>query len=205
MKTERIFNVPNLMILPEQVELESLQQPYFLYVGRINPIKALDKLIKGLAMSCTFIQSDYILKIAGATDGQYYHELLELIRQHNLENKVEFLGVLTGTKLSQLYAGAKWLFLVSESENFGNVVIEALCQSTPVVASKGAPWQCLESSGAGYWIDNTPSSIEKIVTKIISLDTKEYLAKRKMAHDLSLTFDVYSNMGEWVRVLDSWN
>ena len=40
-------------------------------------------------------------------------------------------------------------------KNFGNVVLEALAEGTPVVTSKGTPWQDLENEKAGFWVENT--------------------------------------------------
>ena len=63
-----------------------------------------------------------------------------------------------GEEKYKLYANAYFSILVSHSENFGNVVIEALSQGTPVIASKGTPWEQLAEK-AGFWIDNDENSI----------------------------------------------
>lgn len=202
MKTDKIFCVPNLMILPDRVQTNNSVNPYFLYVGRLDPIKAIDKLIRALSMSKSFLQSEYTIKIAGEKKGNYYNQLLELIGKLKLERKVEFLGVVSGDKLNSLYANAKWLFLLSDSENFGNVVIEALCQSTPVVASKGTPWQVLDNYKAGYWVDNSSSSVSSVIDRLICMDSQTYQETRDNAYRLSRTYDVYSNMDEWKRVIE---
>lgn len=46
--------------------------------------------------------------------------------------------------------GFRVILLVSESENFGNVIIEALSQGTPVIASCGTPWAEIEKKNAGF-------------------------------------------------------
>lgn len=63
--------------------------------------------------------------------------------------------------------------MVSHSENFGNVIIlESLSQGTPVVASKGTPWEELNINNAGYWIDNSPDNIGQTIDKLISMSEK---------------------------------
>jgi glycosyltransferase involved in cell wall biosynthesis len=46
------------------------------------------------------------------------------------------------------------LVVASHSENFSNVVVEALSVETPVVASLGTPWAELAEVGCGAWVDN---------------------------------------------------
>ena len=142
--------IPNYMEVPKKEEVAS-DYSDLLYVGRIAPIKALEKLITGLSLSEVFRQSESKMIIVGEVEKQfedYYLRLLELVEKESLRDKVEFVGGLYGKKKFQAYAAARYCFLVSNSENFGNVVIEALSQGTPVVASKGTPWETLEKEAA---------------------------------------------------------
>jgi glycosyltransferase involved in cell wall biosynthesis len=54
--------------------------------------------------------------------------------------------------------------LPSKSENFGMVVPEALLRKIPVIASKGTPWQELDTHNAGWWID---IGVEPLVKTLI--------------------------------------
>jgi glycosyltransferase involved in cell wall biosynthesis len=118
-----------------------------------------------------------------------------------LKEKVVFLGNVEGDQKFQLYADAYYSILVSHSENFGNVVIEALSQGTPVIASHGTPWQKLVDSKAGQWIDNNENEIAKSIDKVIAMDEENYLLVRENAYKLALEFDVYSNVDNWIKVL----
>ena len=57
--------------------------------------------------------------------------------------------------------------LMSKSENFGNVIVEALSQGTPAMASKGSPWQQLDEKGAGWWIDAKAECVGETVERNI--------------------------------------
>ena len=205
----RYFPKSEVVIIPNYMELpvrEIVESDYldFLYVGRIAPIKALEKLIEGLSLSKHFRASRYKFKLVGGVEKQfedYYKGLLEQVDRLGLKNKVTFVGSLTGTSKFQAYASARYSFLVSNSENFGNVVIEALSQGTPVVASTGTPWSKLPEKKAGFWIQNTPNVIADTVDYLIQQTDEEYIKFRQGAVSYSKEFDVYEHVGEWENLL----
>lgn len=196
--------IPNYMEIPERQERKAIDSPYFLFLGRIAPIKAIENLIKGASLSSLFLQSNVLLKIAGGVEDQfrnYYEKLQELVKETGLQDKVEFIGGVSGTTKYQTYCDAKFLFLVSKSENFGNVVIEALSQGTPVVASHGTPWEDLIENHAGYWIENSPEEISATIDRILSLSPEAYNQYREGALAYAEKFNIYSNTDKWEEVL----
>ena len=114
---------------------------------------------------------------------------------------MEFLGLVTGTEKDRLYAGAKCLLLMSKSENFGNVIVEALSQGTPAIASKGTPWQQLDEKRAGWWIDAKAECVGETVEKLLKLDESAYRGMRESAYALSREFDIFTNIGKWVEII----
>jgi glycosyltransferase involved in cell wall biosynthesis len=91
--------------------------------------------------------------------------------------------------------------LPSESENFGNVITEALSQSTPVIASIGTPWQILKDKKIGWWTSNTPENLAKVLDELYSLTEKEYndysLGARKYVEDcLDIKTSKYNNWSD---------
>lgn len=202
-QNRRIEIVPNYMELPQKMNRDKSSDKYLLYLGRIAPIKALDNLLLGLSLSSKFINSDFKILLAGIKQGDYYKSL-EKILDDNLciKNKVEFIGSIEGEEKFQLYANAYYTLLVSHSENFGNVIIESLSQGTPVIASKGTPWQILEETNSGYWINNNPETIGKYIDKILLLDKDKYSKIRDNAYSLAHKFDIYSNIDNWIRILE---
>ncbi|MCM1731657.1 glycosyltransferase [Bacteroides faecis] len=196
--------IPNYMEIPEKLERQESDPPYILFLGRIAPIKAIENLIKGVSISSMFRKSSVELKIAGGIENQFraYHQsLLNLIESEGLQEKVKFIGPVSGEQKYHTYCDAKFLFLVSNSENFGNVVIEALSQGTPVVASLGTPWKGLEDFHAGFWISNSPDEIGKIIDKILSLSEEQYNKYRIAAFSYANTFNIYSNTECWENVI----
>ncbi len=198
--------IPNYMELPLKVERNVTSVPYLLYMGRIAPIKALDSLILGLADSKFFLTSKYVFFIVGNVEKQflwYYEKLNGLIKCKGMSNKIQFVGPKYGVEKYQYYANAYFSFLVSNSENFGNVVIESLSQGTPVVASEGTPWRILKESNAGFWIKNDIDSVSRCIDDILRMDKEEYQKYRENAYLLSKQFDVNFNIATWKVVFEN--
>ena len=200
-KRANVILIPNYMILPDKVLPDSNPNPYILYVGRLNPIKNIDIIIEGLSKSKKFIDSQVIFKIAGENSGQYYESLIRLANELGISHKIEFLGLVTGEDKDKLYAGAKCLLLMSKSENFGNVIVESLAQGTPVIASKGTPWQMLYEKGAGWWIDAIPENVSKVVEQLLSINDDAYMQMREASYAFSREFDIYSNLEKWEHII----
>ena len=189
--------IPNYMELPSKIEVKS-DEKYLLYVGRIMPIKALEKLIEGVSKSKLFADQGYKLYLAGQNEGEYYENLVSLIRKLELEDRVVFKGMVEGRDKESLYAAAKALMLVSHTENFGNVVIESLAHGTPAITSHGTPWQILEKTRTGYWIENSPENIGATIDKLLSLDAVEYKQMRSRAYKFCCEeFDIKTNINKW--------
>jgi glycosyltransferase involved in cell wall biosynthesis len=117
-------------------------RPYFLYVGRLEPLKGVDDLIR--------VFSDYDaadLVIAG--DGS---ALADLRRQAAGLPHVRFAGACHPDALGPLYRGATALLAPSRCyETFGLTAAEALAHGTPVIARRiGALTEIVDQSGAGF-------------------------------------------------------
>lgn len=131
---------------------------HILYLGRVEPVKGLDRLLNQL----NGIKNAQ-LRIAGPNIGGY----AEILRGRDAPAptephalKVEFLGEIHGEAKESAFDWADVLVLPSYSENFGSVVVEALSRGVPVIASKGTPWQEVEEIGCGWWTDDFRAAIE---------------------------------------------
>lgn len=196
-----IIELPNYLELKPPLEAKS--HKYLLFIGRIHPIKALDNLLLALKHSEVFLQSEYKLLIAGDTDGtkeseEYLQSISNFIQANELKLKIEMLGQVIDEKDS-IYSNAFFTILPSHTENFGNVVIESLAHGTPVIASKGTPWQILENNVAGFWVNNDIESLTHIINHAIELDEKNYFTMRENALKLvSTMFDIEVNIIKWI-------
>lgn len=172
----KIKEIPNYMEIREPLYRD--KEKSIVFVGRIDPIKALDKLINAVALSKIFIKENYKLYLIGDDKDPstlwYVKELKKLITKLNLEDKVIFLGNVYGDRKYEYYSKSKCSLLVSETENFGNVVIESLSQGTPVISSLGTPWAVLKKENMGDFVSNEPYSISIALDKLLTLPQEDY-------------------------------
>jgi glycosyltransferase involved in cell wall biosynthesis len=142
-----------------------------LYLGRLHAKKGIENLIEAID-----ITNDYsiTLTIAGSGEKKYIEKLQSIIRLKNLGDRITFIGHVEGDRKATLYKTHKMLILPSFSENFGNVVVEALSFATPVISSQHTPWQEIECEKCGFWIDNSPSSLADAIIKINNMSDFDY-------------------------------
>lgn len=160
-------------------------RPYLLFMGRLHPIKGIERLLEALAGSDVFMESPYSLQIAGPnTDKTYTRQLREQIIRLRLSEKVVFIGNVQDEGKEKIYANAHLLILPSHAENFGNVVIESLAQGTPVIASTNTPWQVLETKQTGRWVPNDAESLRKAIDMFLTMKADQYAGYRARAAQL---------------------
>ena len=115
--------------------------PVLLFVGRLQPSKGIDILLRSAAA----IRHDYpdvcVLVVGGGLDDQDGHETAELHRLQTLGDglglsNVHYVKAQPQEKLAQYYAAADVFIMPSHYESFGMVVLEAMACGTPVVASE---------------------------------------------------------------------
>jgi len=127
----RIALIPNFIFFPPLISTVSKDKSCFhlLFVGRLDPVKNVEFLIDLMNQDWNFpIQ----LTIMGEGPDEYTADLQQ---RANRNDKVVWLGNLDGDDKWSTLANADLLVLPSRTENFGNVVIEALSQGTPVLIS----------------------------------------------------------------------
>ena len=142
--------------------------PRLLFVGRIDPIKALDNLIAALGK----LPEAVALTIAGQGDAVYVETLRRQCAAAGVSGQVRFTGFADGAAKAKLYAEADLAITPSHSENFGMVVAEALGHGVPVVVSRGTPWQRVEREGCGLWVGNRPEELAAAVTQALRMDLR---------------------------------
>lgn len=127
------------------------------YFGRIHATKAVDHLVKAWGRVAREFP-EWSLEIAGPDCGAVA-ELQALINGGDIP-RVTFVGEFHGVDKYKFLSTADLYVLPSLTENFGITIAEALACGTPVIASKGCPWDDLGVNNCGWWIDIGPDSLE---------------------------------------------
>lgn len=180
LKSIRDFGLTQpVAVLPNGIEIDAMPQirqqknniRHFGFIGRINRIKNIDTLLDAWA-ALGAKNSMCKLSIIGSDDALYENELRQFVNEKHLDN-VEFTGFLSGKCLTQATRELDYLILPSKSENFGMVVIEALANGIPVIASTGTPWEELNTHRCGWWVDCTSDRLAKTLSEAIDLQESD--------------------------------
>jgi D-inositol-3-phosphate glycosyltransferase len=128
--------------------------PIALYVGRFDPIKGIDRLLKAVA-HLRRQQHLQLLIIGGdGPETDEYQNLQRLARQLGIADSVSFVGRIDQDRLPQYYSAADVLVIPSYYESFGLVGLESLACGTPVVSTPvGAMSTVLQNGKAGMLVE----------------------------------------------------
>nr|WP_235620724.1 glycosyltransferase family 1 protein [Halothece sp. PCC 7418] len=110
----------------------SQHQNYFLYLGRHDPHKNVERLINAFSQVSV---SDTQLWLAGPTDSRYTPKLKQQVEALGLRDRADFLDYIPYNQLPDLIRNATALVFPSLWEGFGFPVLEAMGCGTPVITS----------------------------------------------------------------------
>lgn len=166
-------SVPSLDQIPPRDALISrfpqlADKRWLLFLSRLHPKKGLDTLLTvWQTLHAQF--PDWQLVIAGPDLIGYQANLIKLTTELNLQRRVTFTGMLSGNDKDIVLSHADLMVLPSHSENFGIAIAEALAYGTPVITTKGTPWQDLQKYDCGWWIENNAQTLAKTLIEAMQL------------------------------------
>jgi D-inositol-3-phosphate glycosyltransferase len=162
-----------------------------LFVGRIQPLKAPDVLLKAAAeilKRSPELRSQLVVAICGGPSGSGLERpdsLVTLADQLGISDVVKFMPPTSRAELVKWFQAASVCVVPSYSESFGLVAIEAQACGTPVIAARvgGLPTAVRDGiSGVlvdGHEADTWASQIMSVVS---NEDLRSKLAKGAIAH-----------------------
>ena len=166
-----------IAVIPNPVEIKDYpfdkQDDVFRlgYIGRLSPRKKVERLIYAFGHLKDLLH-DAELLIIGGGDGLYEQFLKSEAERLKLSN-VKFTGFLTGEEKDKALASCSVLAMPSDFENLGNVVLEGLVRRIPCIATKGAPWEDLQSYDCGWWVDASETEITEAVSQAYNMTGKD--------------------------------
>lgn len=144
----------------ENIEKKDFEHLKILYLGRLEPIKAVHNLIHALTLLPSEIRNNVHLDIFGG--GSEEVRLKEIADRQNISKLVSFHGPVASHSVAQAYSRADVFVLPSDKEPWGLVVNEALLAGVPVMCPfwVGAATDLITDGETGYVLENNnPSSI----------------------------------------------
>jgi glycosyltransferase involved in cell wall biosynthesis len=152
------------------------------YLGRVHPRKNIERLLN-VWNKLNLDATDAELMIIGDGDENYMNFLHAEQKRLNLK-KIIFTGFLSGKEKEDTLKSLSYLVVPSDFENFGMIVPEALILGIPVIASKGTPWEELETHNCGWWVENDVETLAVTIEKAIRLPEKERIEMGKRGQEL---------------------
>lgn len=139
-----------------------------LFLSRVHVKKGIEFLLEAVAILKEQL-TDYTINIAGEGDTDYITSLKNKAKELDIEKLVNFCGGVYGENKWKLFREADVFVLPTYSENFGIVVGEALACGTPVITTKGTPWEELNTEHCGWWTEVGTEATKKALSSFLAL------------------------------------
>lgn len=171
-----------------------------LFVGRIEPLKGLQNLLKAIALireRRTPAETCYCLVVIGGDPNASIEamssemiNIKRLSKELGLEDLVVFLGKRAQDTLPYYYSAADILIMPSYYESFGMVALEAMACGTPVVASQvgGLPF-LVQDGKTGFVVPggDPEALVEPLMKLMNNNELRETMGKQ--AAEYALQYD----------------
>lgn len=146
--------------------------PYFVYVGSINPRKNIANLLKAFDLFKQISSNNVNLVIVGSKMWGNFKDIDNVYRNMKHQSDVLFTGRLGNEELNRVVSSALAMVYVSMFEGFGIPILEAMKCETPVITSNVTSMP--EVAGdAAYFVD--PFSVDSIANAMNEMFVNENL------------------------------
>jgi glycosyltransferase involved in cell wall biosynthesis len=154
-----------------------------LYAGRLTREKGVDLLTDAFLAARRTEPALHLLLAGGGPE--------EAALRHRLRGAATYLGWQEGQELATTFASADLFLFCSQTDTFGQVIIEAQASGLPVVAvAAGGPAELIEDGRSGCLVPADTSAIAGRVVELAgSPAARERLARGGLASVASRTWD----------------
>jgi len=160
-----------------------------IFLSRISRMKNLDgalEMLKGLKGKVEF-------NIYGPMEDKIYWAECQKIISGLPENiAVRHCGSVEHDKVGTVMRGHDIFFLPTLGENFGHVILEALCAGCPILISDQTPWRDLEGKGVGWDLPlDQPELFREVLQGCVGMNNDKYVkwSESALEYGLGVTQD----------------
>ncbi|MBL7165885.1 MAG: glycosyltransferase [Dehalococcoidales bacterium] len=141
-----------------------------LFVGRIEPLKGIDKLIQAVGLLRGTPNLKLIIIGGDACSRDDVDQLKGLCRSLGIEDSVSFQELVKQERLPCYYSAADVTVMPSYYESFGLVALESLACGTPVVTTRVGDMENIVIDGkTGYVVaNNTPKLLADRISRLLA-------------------------------------
>ncbi len=152
------------------------------YVGRLSPEKSVRRLADLERALCQAGLRDFRIEIVGhGGERSWLHANIRRLRDHGLRR---------GEELAQIYAGFDVFAFPSETDTYGNVVLEAMASGVPcVVTAEGGPAHIVTHGLNGFVARDFEEFARAVTALALDAGLRASLAREARRSALLTTWD----------------
>lgn len=155
-----------------------------IFLSRISRMKNLDGALDILAGLKEKIRFDIYGPIE---DRAYWAQCLKRISLLPGNIVVKYCGCITHDQVGDTLMRYDLFFLPTLGENFGHVILEALCAGCPVLISDRTPWRGMKEKGAGWDLPlDKPEAFRDVLRECCNMTNGDYIMWSARARALGL-------------------
>ena len=143
-----------------------------LFLSRVHVKKGINFLIEAADVLRNELQG-YKILVAGEGNADYVEAMKRMICDRGLQDIVQLVGGVYGDEKWRLFQTSDFFVLPTHSENFGLAIAESLASGTPVITTVGTPWNDLNSSNSGAWIEIGTQPLVETLRRFLSLSDED--------------------------------
>ena len=179
------------------------EAPFVLFVGRLNPVKGPDILLKAFTKVAKRFPEFHLVLMG--PDGGMQEELKAWIINNGLSEKAHLVGYAGGDMKSSAYHGADLLVVPSRQEAMSIVALEAGICGTPVLLSDQCGFESLAEEGGGKItsidIEHMAESVETLLEDRAALAQMGSRAKKYVSENFSWSIAAKSHLELYKKIL----
>ena len=188
-------------------------QDVIAFVGRIQPLKAPDVLLRAVAeMIEKRADRNVRVLVVGGPSGSGLdrpHSLIELAEELGISGHVSFLAPRPPGDLVDVYRAADVVAVPSYSESFGLVALEAQASGTPVIAARvgGLPTAVVDGHTGVLVNDHEPTTWAHALSELLDDDPRRLAMSREAPqHAREFSWDATADglLDSYRRTLESY-
>ena len=169
----------NIKVVRLGIDAESIEMKrswkksrQILFLSRVHMKKGINFLIEAAAALRAELQG-YNILVAGEGDADYVAEMKRMIADNGLQDIVQLIGGVYGDEKWRLFQTSDFFVLPTHSENFGLAIAESLASGTPVITTVGTPWNDLNDTNSGAWIEIGTQPLIDTLKRFLSISDEE--------------------------------
>ena len=144
-----------------------LQEPVFLYVGRLEQRKGLQRLLEACAILNQSTTNKFTLLVVG--DGPERENLEQFVADTGLSDRIKWMGWVNYESLGTYFHDADVFVFPTLEDTWGMVVLEAMAFSKPILCSQwaGAAEMVVDGKNGYIFDPHQPPELAELMSRFI--------------------------------------